>query len=330
MTMELLTALLGAYGATSRESGVRKVIENALSGHVDSMTTDVMGNLIAVKKGDGTGKRIMISAHMDQIGLIVMDADKDGYLRVHNVGSIRPQSMIGQHIVFENGVRGVCCVEQGVEGETGIRHLYIDIGAQTKEEALLRVPVGEIAVLAPQFARLGEHRIASPALDDRIACLMLIEAMQNLPQGMKNDVVAVFTAQEEVITRGVTTAAYAANPDMGIVLDVTGVGDVPGHEDHLPTAMGKGAAIKIMDKSLICTPAVVEMMIACAEKSGIPYQRELLPMAHTEGGAIQRTRAGVPTGAISIPCRYMHGCTEMVDLRDVQAALDLLTACIMA
>lgn len=329
MNMELLTALLGAYGATSRETCVRRVIENALCGHVDSMTTDAMGNLTAVKKGDGTGRRIMISAHMDQIGLIVMDAEKNGYLRVHNVGTISAQRMANQHVVFENGVAGVVGADEDAAGEMEIRHLYIDIGAQSREEALSRVPVGEIAVLAPHFVNLGEHRIASPALDNRIACCLLAEMMANLPADMKNDVIAVFSVQEEVGLRGATTAAFSVQPDLGIVLDVTGVGDVPGHKNHLPMKLGAGAAVKIMDRSLICTPAVVDMMIACAEENGVPYQRELLPMARTEGGAIQCVRAGVPTGVISIPCRYMHSAVETVDLRDVQAAADLLRACVL-
>ena len=131
MNMELLTSILSAYGATSREGGVRNVLENALRGHVDSMTTDVMGNLIAVKKGDGTGKRIMLSSHMDHIGMIVMDADKKGFLRVTNVGGVRPANMIYQHVVFENGVMGVVGADEGVDGALQMKHLYIDIGAES-------------------------------------------------------------------------------------------------------------------------------------------------------------------------------------------------------
>ena len=328
MNMELLMSILTAYGATSREGGVRAVIENALRGHVDSLSTDVMGNLIAVKQGDGTGRRIMLSAHMDQIGLMVMDADKQGYLRVHHIGTFSAQRMVNQHVIFENGVAGVVCADADADDKLDVRSLYIDIGADSKEEALSRVPIGEIAVLAPQFARLGEHRIASPALDNRIACCLLTETMTQLPTGMKNDVIAVFSAQEEVGLRGATTAAFHVQPDLGIALDVTGVGDVPGHKDHLPMKLGGGACVKIMDRSLICTPVVVDMMIECAQENGIAFQRELLPMARTEGGAIQRTCAGVPAGVISIPCRYMHSAVETVDLRDVEAAAALLRACI--
>ena len=329
MNMELLTSILSAYGATSREGGVRNVLENALRGHVDSMTTDVMGNLIAVKKGDGTGKRIMLSSHMDHIGMIVMDADKHGFLRVTNVGGVRPANMIYQHIVFENGVMGVVGAEEGVEGALQMKHLYIDIGAESKEEALSKVPVGEIAVVAPRVAKIGEHRLSAPAMDDRIACYIQAQVLLSLPENMKNEVVAVFSVQEEVGLRGAQTAAFAAMPDLGIALDVTGVGDVPGHKDHVPMALGKGAAVKIMDRSLICTPAVVNMMIECAEENGIAYQREVLPYGGTDAGAIQKTGAGVPAGVISIPCRYIHSAAETVDLRDVKAAQDLLRACVL-
>ena len=329
MNMELLTSILTAYGATGRETGVRKVIEKALTGHVDSMETDVMGNLIATKKGDGTGKRIMLSAHMDHIGLMVMDADKHGYIRVCNVGGIRPANMVAQHVVFENGAVGVIGADEGVKGALEMRHLYIDVGAETREEALAIAPIGEVAVAAPRIARLGEHRLASPAMDDRIACYIQAQAMLELPETLKNDVVAVFSVQEEVGLRGAAAAAFAVNPDMGIALDVTGVGDIPGHENHVPMALGKGAAVKIMDRSLICTPAVVDLMLDAAKENGIMVQREVLPYGGTDAGAIQKTRGGVPSGVISIPCRYIHSAAETVDLRDVEACVELVEACVV-
>ena len=329
MNMELLKTLLTAYGATSREGCVREVIKSAIVDYVDSMTTDAMGNLIAVKKGSGAGKRIMVSAHMDHIGLMVMDADENGFLRVYNVGTLHTDNIVAQHVVFENGVMGVVNADQGVKGELEVGHLYIDVGAESREEALALAPVGSIAVTAPRVTMLGKHRIASPALDDRIACWALVETLRALPADMDNEVIAVFTAQEEVGLRGATVAAFAVQPDMGIALDVTGLGDIPGHKSHLPMALGKGAAVKIMDKSLFCTPSVVSLMVQCAEENGIPYQREVLPMARTEAGAMQKTQGGVPAGGISIPCRYMHSAAEVVDLRDAQAAQKLLAAVLM-
>ena len=330
MNIKLLENILTIYGPSGHEGRVAEVIREALVGHVDEMYTDVMGNLIAVKKGDGTGRRIMASAHMDHIGLAVVDADKHGFLRVCNVGGIRAQKMVSGHVVFENGVRGVVGADEKVKGEMQVSDLYIDIGAQTKEEALSMVSLGDMCVMAPRVTKLGENRLASPAMDDRIACFVQAQAMLELPEKIKNDVYAVFSVQEEVGLRGATTAAYHVNPDLGIAVDVTGVGDVPKVATKVPVELGKGAAIKIMDRSLICTPSVVAMMERLAEENGIMVQREVLPYGGTDAGAMQRTRGGVASGAISIPCRYIHSEAETVDKRDVQACVELLKACMMA
>jgi len=329
MNIKLLENILTAYGPSGHEGRVADVICEALEGHVDEIYTDVMGSLIAVKKGDGTGKKIMASAHMDHIGLAVVDADKHGFLRVCNVGGIRAAKMVSGHVVFGNGVTGVVGADEKVKGELQVSDLYIDIGAETKEEALSMVNLGDMCVMAPRVTKLGENRIASPAMDDRIACFVQAQAVLNLPEHHKNDIYAVFSVQEEVGLRGATTAAYHVNPDLGIAVDVTGVGDVPKVGTKVPVELGKGAAIKIMDRSLICTPGVVAMMEKLAVENGIAHQREVLPYGGTDAGAMQRTRGGVPSGAISIPCRYIHSEAETVDKRDVQACIDLLTACLM-
>ena len=238
--------------------------------------------------------------------------------------------MVSGHVVFENGVHGVVGADEKVKGELQVSDLYIDIGAQTKEEALSMVALGDMCVMAPRVTKLGENRLASPAMDDRIACFVQAQALLEMPKAHKNDVYAVFSVQEEVGLRGATTAAYHVNPDLGIAVDVTGVGDVPKVGTKVPVALGKGAAIKIMDRSLICTPSVVEMMEKLAEENGIACQREVLPYGGTDAGAIQKTRTGVATGAISIPCRYIHSEAETVDKRDVEACVELLKACLMA
>ena len=330
MNMQLLENILTAYGPSGHEGRVADVIRAALEGHVDELYTDVMGSLIAVKKGDGTGRRIMVSAHMDHIGLAVVDADKNGFLRVCNVGGIRAGKMVSGHVVFGNGVCGVVGADEKVKGELQVSDLYIDIGAESREEALAMVSLGDMCVMAPRVTKLGENRIASPAMDDRIACFVQAQAVLELPESMKNDVYAVFSVQEEVGLRGATTAAYHVNPDLGIAVDVTGVGDVPRVATKVPVELGKGAAIKIMDRSLICTPSVVEMMERLAVEKGIASQREVLPYGGTDAGAMQRTRGGVASGAISIPCRYIHSEAETVDKRDVQACIELLKACMMA
>ena len=330
MNMQLLENILTAYGPSGHEGRVADVIRKALEGHVDEIYTDAMGSLIAVKKGDGTGKRIMASAHMDHIGMAVVDVDKNGFVRVCNVGGIRAQKMVSGHVVFGNGVMGVVGADEKVKGELQVSDLYIDIGAETREEALSMVSLGDMCVMVPRVSMLGENRIASPAMDDRIACFVQAQALLALPENIKNDVYAVFSVQEEVGLRGATTAAYHVNPDLGIAVDVTGVGDVPKVATKVPVDLGRGAAIKIMDRSLICTPSVVHMMEKLAEENGIMVQREVLPYGGTDAGAMQRTRGGVPSGAISIPCRYIHSEAETVDKRDVQACVELLKACLMA
>ena len=330
MNMQLLMDILTTYGPSGHEGRVADVIRAALEGHVDEIYTDAMGSLIAVKKGDGTGKKIMASAHMDHIGLAVVDADKHGFVRVCNVGGIRAAKMVSGHVVFGNGVTGVVGADEKVKGELQVSDLYIDIGAETREEALSMVSLGDMCVMAPRVSMLGENRIASPAMDDRIACFVQAQALLELPQTIKNDVYAVFSVQEEVGLRGATTAAYHVNPDLGIAVDVTGVGDVPKVATKVPVELGRGAAIKIMDRSLICTPSVVSMMEKLAGENGIMVQREVLPYGGTDAGAMQRTRGGVPSGAISIPCRYIHSEAETVDKRDVQACIELLKACMMA
>lgn len=330
MNMQLLENILTAYGPSGHEGRVANVIAAALEKHVDSLTTDVMGNLIAVKKGTEGGKRIMLSAHMDHIGLAVIDADKNGFLRVCNVGGIRAAKMVSGHVVFENGVCGVVGADEKVEGELQVSDLYIDVGAESKEEALSMVSVGDMCVMKPRMTKLGENRIASPAMDDRIACFVQAQALLELEGDCKNEIVAVFSVQEEVGLRGATTAAYAAEPQLGIAIDVTGVGDVPSLKTKVAVKLGGGAAVKIMDRSLIATPWVVDMMEKLAKEKDIPMQREVLPYGGTDAGAIQKTRGGVPTGAISIPCRYIHSEAETVDIRDVRACIDLVKACIQA
>ena len=192
------------------------------------------------------------------------------------------------------------------------------------------VSIGDMCVMKPRVTKLGEHRLASPAMDDRIACYIQAQALLELGERTKNTIIAVFSVQEEVGLRGAKTAAYAAEPDLGIAIDVTDTGDMPEMKTKMAVKLGEGAAIKIMDYDVICTPSVVEMMEKLAAENGIPVQREVRPYGGTDAGVMQMTRGGVATGAISVPCRYIHSEAETVDLRDVQACIDLLKACLRA
>lgn len=321
MIKDTLFKLLETYGATGKETSVAELLREMLTPHADSVREDVMGNLIFTKHGEG--KRILFSAHMDHIGLVVVDADKHGFLRVAAVGGLTVDRVLGQHVVFADGLQGVVFVQQDIEGAPKLAHLYIDIGAENREDALTQAGIGSVAVVAPQVSELGAYRVASPAMDDRAGCALLAELLMGV-EDCPNELVCVFSTQEEVGLRGAQVAGYAEAPDIAIALDVTPATDAPGGRPKLPVKLGMGPAIKVMDNSLIATPMVREAMVEAAKEADVPYQMEVLPFGGTDAGAIQRVRGGVPSGVLSIPCRYVHNAIETVDMRDMEHGLELL------
>jgi len=322
MMLDTLKKMLSVYGPTGHESAVAEAVKSMVENCADSVRTDALGNLIVEKKGKPNGKTIMFSAHMDHIALVVTDVEEEGFLRVTNAGGIGLPMTKGHHVVFGNGVHGVV-MSQPVKGEeAGMQHLFVDIGAENKADALIMVQLGDACVYAPDAFELGKNRIASPAMDDRCACALLVELLLSLDQP-ENTVVAVFSTQEEVGTRGASVAAYAVNPDLGVGIDVTCWGDTP--EVKLPAVkLGQGAAVKFMDRSMIASPVVRDALIAAAERAGAAYQREVLPFGGTDGAAIQHARGGIPAGTLSIPCRYVHSACEVIDMRDMESALAIL------
>lgn len=322
MLLDTLKTCLAVWGPTGQEGKVAQTVQEILRDHVDSMRVDAMGNLIVEKKGKAGGKTLMFSAHMDHIGLVVTDIEETGYLRVTNVGGVSVDSMRCRHVAFGNGVQGVAVCQPTKDETAGMQHLFVDIGAQDRAEALTMVNLGDACVFAPDCFPVGPHRCASPAMDDRCACALLTELLLQT-DAPRNTIVAVFSVQEEVGLRGASTAAYQVAPDWGVGIDVTAWGDTP--EVKLPAVkLGAGAAIKFLDRSMIATPCVRDALIAAAEKAGVPYQREILPFGGTDGAAIQHSRGGVPAGTLSIPCRYVHSACEMIDMRDMESGLAIL------
>lgn len=323
MLRNTLKTLMGAWGPSGNEHNVKDEITALLAGHVDAMRTDALGNLIVEKYGaDDNAKRIMFSAHMDHIGLVVTAIEKEGYLRVTNVGGISIDYSRARHVVFENGVDGVLFCQPVKEGKPALSDFYVDIGAKDKEEALQMVQLGDMCVYAPDIFPVGKHKVSGPAMDDRCACALLVELL-NYAENQKNTIVAVFSTQEEVGLRGATVAAYGIDPDLGLAIDVTGAGDIP-EEKYPAVNLGDGPAVKIMDRSMIASPKVRELLFEAAEQAGVRVQREVLPYGGTDGGAIQHARAGIPTGTLSIPCRYVHSACETIDMRDMEDALKVL------
>ncbi len=317
---ELIKELSEAYGPSGREEAVRKIIQGKLKPLADNMEVDSLGNLIVHKKGPG--KRIMLAAHMDELGLMVTFIDKNGFLRFSNVGGISPHVLLGERVVFNNGTAGtIGCEKIDSMKDLNFKKLYIDIGASQKKEAEDKVRIGDTAVYQRNCLDLG-GRIISKALDDRVGCAVLIQVLQEI-ESPANDLFFVFTVQEEVGVRGARTSAYRIKPDYGLAVDVTRTGDTP-ESETMSVALGKGPTIKVKDTLIISHPRVKKLMVDAAEKAGIPYQLEVLERGGTDSGAIHLSRGGVPSGVMSIPCRYIHTPSEMVDYQDVIHGVGLL------
>jgi len=318
---ELIKKLTEAYGPPGVEEKVAELISSEIGPYVDEVKRDKLGSVIARRKGDGA--KVMLAAHMDEIGLVATYIDKEGFIRFSPVGGVAPYRLSGMRVLFGNGTVGVIGLERVDDpAKAGIDKMFIDIGARSKEEAESKVKVGDFAVFERGFCDVGKRFVAK-ALDDRIGCVALIETARRL-KSSPNDVYFVFTVQEEVGLRGAGPTAYAVDPDIGIAVDVTGTGDTP-EAAPMAISLGKGAAIKVKDGSVISHPRVRELLISVAEENSIPYQLEILEWGGTDAGAIHRSKAGIPTGAVSIPTRYIHTPSEMADFDDVEAVVGLLT-----
>lgn len=321
--MKNLTRLVGAFGPSGCEHEISRLIEELARPYVDEISGDTLGNLICHKKG--SGPKVMFSAHMDTIGLMATHIDEKGFVHVGALGGVSAAKALYTPVRFQNGTPGVICAEAGADlGKLKVSDLLIDIGAAGEDEAKKLVQVGDAAVYdCPVRQTAG--RVISPYLDDRIACLVLLMTMEQLGK-TDNDLYFVFSVQEEVGSRGAKTAAWAIEPDYGIAVDVTSTDDEPGSRHQASSLCGKGAAVKVMDRSVICPPALVDKLMALAAEKHIPAQRDVLQAGGTDAGPIQAARSGAYTGGISIPCRYIHTPGEMVDLGDVKACAGLAAA----
>ena len=317
---ELIQTLSSAHGPSGDEADIRNILSELASPMADEVAWDTMGNLIVHRKGPGS--KVMLAAHMDSIGFIVTHIEKEGFLRMGKLGGISPKEAVYTPIRFKNGVRGVVVPEEKADfGKLKLDECYIDIGARDEEQAKKLVQVGDTAVYdSPCF--LQGSGVISPYLDNRISCAVLLAVLERI-QTSANDLYFVFTSQEEVGLRGAKTAAWAVDPDWAIAVDVTDVDDTPGSERSGTVQLGKGAAVKVMDSSIICHPEVVAKLEGLAQVQGISVQRDIMRGGGTDAGAI---RLGVKTGGISVPCRYIHTPVEMADLGDAEACIKLVEA----
>ena len=320
----LIQKLVESVGPSGFETAVRNLVRAEVESLADEVRVDALGNLIA-RKGSrsANGLRIMLAAHIDEIGVMVTHVDENGFARFTTIGGVRPHTCMGGRVRFTNGVQGVIGAER-LEDASKIytfEQLFIDVGATSRAECPLKV--GDVAAFERPFLDLG-NRMVAKSMDDRVSAAVLIETLRQIKES-PHELVFVFSTQEEVGTRGATTAAYAIDPDLGISVDVTAVGDTP-KGIKMEVSLGKGPAIKVRDGGMISDPRLVRLMVQTAEKAGLPYQLEVLEGGSTDARAMQIARGGMPAGCVSIPCRYIHSPSEMVDTNDVQNAVRLLVA----
>jgi len=319
---DIIRELTQTYGPSGNEEAVRAKISTMVADRADEVRSDSLGNLIVFRRGGGSGRKVMLAAHMDEIGLIATHIDDKGFIRFAGVGGVDPFISLGHRVVFGNGVTGVVGMEKmDKTKDLKLEKMFIDIGASSRAEAESAVRVGDMAVFEGKMEERGD-RLVSKAMDDRVGCAVLVEIVRRIGP-CPDDVYFVFTAQEEVGVRGATTSAFGIYPDVAIAVDVTRVGDTP-KADTMDVSLGKGAAIKVKDQLLITHPGVKRFLVSVAESEGIPYQFEVLERGGTDAGAIHKTREGVPAGVVSIPTRYIHTPSEMVGMRDVEACAKLI------
>jgi endoglucanase len=326
---KLLQTLTEAFGPSGYEDEVREIVRNEVQPLADEIGVDTLGNLIARKRPGKTtkdAKKIMIAAHMDEIGVMVSHVDKDGFVHFSPIGNVLRRYVLGGRVRFLNGTRGVIGASLGdrldnINELPTLDKIYIDVGATSPKDC--PVHIGDVAAFELPYNELGS-RLVAKSLGNRAGVLIAIETLRNL-KSVPHEVSFVFTTQAEVGMRGAATSAHGVDPDVGIALGVTPAGDTP-NLHGMGIALGKGPCLKIQDAGMIADPRIVDWMVRAAEKNKLSYQREVLLVGDTDARRIQLARAGVPSGCISVPVRYVHSPSEMVDIFDVQNAVRLLTA----
>lgn len=328
-----LRQLSELHGVSGDERRVRQRIEAAIRDHVDALRVDSMGNLLTLKKARGGQRRralrVMLDAHMDEVGFIVVGHSGDGGLKFRAVGSVDPRVLPGKVVsVGSDRIPGVIGVHpihltEDTDGVRPIDSLVIDIGASSKEQAAGAAPPGTYVAFSTRYRALGGGKASGKAFDDRAGCAVLIALLQG-PR-LPVDVLAAFTVQEEVGLRGARVAAYALKPDVAIALDATPANDLPSMEDRSPnTRLEAGPAIYVLTRSDVSDPRLVRHLLSVGEKRGIPHQIRQPGAGGTDAAAISRARSGVPTVSVSTPCRYIHAPVSVLSLADLKNSVNLV------
>lgn len=333
--MELLQRLCEESGAPGFEDRIRKIFREEIGPHVDRIDSDGLGNLIAVREGEGDAPvKVMLAGHMDEIGFVVTHIDDNGFLRIHPLGGFDPKTLIAKRVRIIGaddsetlGVIGTKPIHIMNPDERKklpeLKDLFVDVGLPA-EDVRKRVQVGDSVTLHQDYIEVGNY-VSCKAMDNRVSIYTLIETVKRV-KNRNVSIYAVATAQEEVGVRGALTAAHTIAPDLGVAIDVTLACDVPAAKpEEYITRLGDGVGIKILDSMSISHPKLVRGLRDVAEAKEIPYQLEVLPRGGTDAAGIQRGGDAVPSVTLSVPTRYVHSVVETIDARDLEATVALLS-----
>lgn len=333
MRLELLRTLTEAHGVPGQEDAIREIVRKEL-GSLCEISVDPMGNMHCFKKGKGGGGKLMLAAHMDEIGFVVKYIDDKGFLRINPLGGWDPRQMSSQR-VFVHTAKGMLngvlmpstkpkhmLTPEELNKPPQIDDFFLDIGLK-QEEAKRQVRIGDMVTMNRTLQQMGKL-LTCKSMDDRVAVYVMIEALK-AAKSHSVDVFAVATVQEEIGLRGAAASGWSIQPDIVVAIDITLANDIPGiPEQDQVTRLGEGTAIKFMDSSLICHPKLVEHFRNLAETNKLKYQMEVLPAGGTDAGGVQRLHGGIPAFTLSIPTRYVHTVNETVHEEDVDASVELL------
>lgn len=332
--MGILEKLCTAVGVSGEEDAVRALILKEIEPFADSVEITPLGNIIAFKKGEKrAAKKLMLCAHMDEVGFVITNITEDGFLKFQTVGGVRPEVLSGRAVLVNGKTPGVICAKpvhlmKGDEFEkpVPVERLSIDIGASTREEAETCVQIGDNASFVP-FFESSRGTVKAKSLDDRAGCFILIELMKS---ALEFDTWFVFSVQEEIGLRGAGTAAYLVEPDAAIVLEGTTAGDIVGVDPiNAVCRLGGGAAVSFIDKRTIFTKAFFRRALELGRENGIPCQPKTASAGGNDAGSIHVSKAGVKIVALAVPCRYIHGPVALASEADIESTMRL-TALLMA
>lgn len=337
MDLKLLSRLSDAFGPPGAEEEPREILRAELEGEADEIRVDRLGNIFFHHRGESDSPLVMLAAHMDEVALLTTFIEETGFLRFHTLGGIPAGLLPGQRFVFrgrEGPLKGLVgtkpphiMTDEERKKPPEMEALFVDIGAKSREAAEAKgCHIGMTGVFDVSFKELGGGYVMGKAFDDRAGCVVMAAAFKELRDSSCN-IVAVGTVQEEVGLRGARTAAWQAEPDYGLALEGTFAADVPGSSPHMMSAgLRKGPVVTIADRSVIAHPTVLKALMEAAEACGIPYQFKKIPSGGTDAGAIHLTKAGVPSGTVAVPCRYIHGPAAVTHVDDLENTARLVKA----